>query len=475
MSKVLTNEYNYLNIANAIRNKQKSSTQFLPSEMAAAIDGLPTGLVVTNGVTAQYKAISTDIPEKTFVEFTPGSMAEGISYGEGSVSQLASGYTAPSGVDLTDEKSVVLYVDASAALYASVVTYNNGAAVYGTPVAITPSGAQMYTFASGKAIKKLSDTEVVICYVAKGVDAQMGNTYCAYCVVATINGTNISLGSPVMAKSDATDVYMDVTSSGYIIVVDAATSSGTAIKLSVSGTTLSVVSTVSVPTPGTLNNYGGMGVVAFGNDNIFVFIGNSSSTLYGVIGDASSSTITFGSPSSLGTGSSYGVQLWDIKLIGEDLVVYTCGFYSSDPVRPRVGAVKVSSTSVGTVYIPAATGTSDSGYSAICEIDSTHVAVVVNMTGRSYPYRVTIPLAAAISVTSYGYSTGAKNVGYIKRFSEGSALAFGNSGSSSGYLQTLPLNGPTLVRPSQTKIDGITGSTVTSATAGDIWVLNQGS
>lgn len=74
MSKVLVNDTDLGGIANAIRRKNGGSTLYKPSEMAAAVDAIPTGITPTgtksiteNGTydVTNYASANVNVPSQT--------------------------------------------------------------------------------------------------------------------------------------------------------------------------------------------------------------------------------------------------------------------------------------------------------------------------------------------------------------------------------------------------------------------------
>ena len=70
MSKVKITETYLTNIANAIRAKNQTETQYKPSEMADAINDI--GYIISNGKIESYLAESEAIPANTFVIISNG-------------------------------------------------------------------------------------------------------------------------------------------------------------------------------------------------------------------------------------------------------------------------------------------------------------------------------------------------------------------------------------------------------------------
>lgn len=110
MSKLITDEMNYMQIADAIRNKSFGSSTYLPSEMAAAIRGLGE---IENGTIQQVTAGSTAIPANTFVQMDPAWYTGYYSTVDKTTVSSATAYSGlsyPKVIKLSDSKSLVAYL-----------------------------------------------------------------------------------------------------------------------------------------------------------------------------------------------------------------------------------------------------------------------------------------------------------------------------------------------------------------------------
>ena len=73
----------FTDIANAIRGKNGETAQYTPSEMPAAIAGLPTGLTVTRGTVTgngAVKSIYTGLTKITYFLIFPSALTSALSH-----------------------------------------------------------------------------------------------------------------------------------------------------------------------------------------------------------------------------------------------------------------------------------------------------------------------------------------------------------------------------------------------------------
>ena len=479
MTKMLTSEDNYIRMAAAIRDKLKTNTTYLPKEMPDAISSMEVDLKVTNGQTVNYKSSGADIPEKTFVEIVNGPLAEGLSDG-GVGSNVVSGLTGltlPLSIKIDDAKIFIVYYDNSA-LYGCICDVSGNEPQFSSSTLISNAGdvcaarsATEHTFWAAK----MSSTQVVVVYQAKGA-APDTSLYHTYGVVVQVSGNTITHGTAIdLSTGSGTykHCHVAVFSQNKIVFSSNDYSGGSDAVLytvcSVSGSTLTTIYTSTLP-----SGIGAQGAIFFSmsDDRIVASLGKYDANDYYIVGSVGANSITFGQEYTV-SDTAYGLREYDGIAVDSTHMFFTIGTMAYDGDVDCWGVLlEISGTSVVShekLYL----GLRNPSYASLDKIDDTHLIVaftnrnlsVVTISGNSFSRQ-------SATFTAVPGTSVAGGVTVIDSYR---AIFFiGNYNNSAYQVISRTILGSLAIRPSQTRIDGITGTTATSSTAGDVWVLDAG-
>lgn len=478
MTKMLTSEDNYIRMAAAIRDKLKTNTTYLPKEMPDAISSMEVDLKVTNGQIVNYKSSGADIPEKTFVEIVNGPLAEGLSDG-GIGSNVVSGLTGltlPLSIKIDDAKIFIVYYDNSA-LYGCICDVSGDEPQFSSSTLISNAGdvcvarsARAHTFWAAK----VSSTQVAVVYQAKGT-APDTSLYHTYGVVVQISGNTITHGTAIDLSTGSKTYehcHVAVFSQNKIVFSSNDYSGGSDAVLytvcSASGSTLTTIYTSTLP-----SGIGAQGAVFFGmpDDRIVASLGKYEANDYYIVGSVGANSITFGQTYAV-SDTSYGFREYDGIAVDSTHMFFTTGIMGYDDAACWGVLLEISGTSVVShekLYL----GLRDPSYASLDKIDDTHLIVaftnrnlsVVTISGNSFSYQ-------SATFTAVPGTSVAGGVTVIDSYR---AIFFiGNYNKPAYQVISRTILGSLAIRPSQTRIDGITGTTATSSTAGDVWVLDAG-
>lgn len=468
MTKVLTDELNYENIANAIRSKTGESAAYLPSEMAEAISTLLPNRI-TNGEKIQCYSVSDPILPNTFIELvsnwrSPIACGETATIATDDSSHSASGNF--SGVAIAANKIFLAYPYNKTA-YAVICTVSGETITVGTPVALS-SGTE---YLDGVIMTDyLGNQKVIVAFRENPDDILKGS-------ICTISGDNITVGArqnmlPVAATNTNRD-RMKAINSSTVLVAYGISNYAHACICTISGDTLTPGTDTQITTQSYSGSVYGVDIVN-SSTALITYAANGAPNV--VVASISGTTITPGTPLQV-AASGYTIST---ALLSSDtyVVTYSSGSGRGTHVYVRVGSVsggtvtlgqeiqlisssysgdglsmvKMNSSSIFLIYRLYESNSSSNLNGVLCTIENGDVRIMRDDTIFTGEYSGFVPFRVNDDVAIVTKHAGINNTAFICRSSIVDAAI-----------------------ESQEKIDGVTTSTATYSTAGDIWVLNQGS
>lgn len=467
MTKVLTDELNYENIANAIRSKTGESAAYLPSEMAEAISALLPNRI-TNGEKIQCYSVSDPILPNTFIELvsnwrSPIACGETATIATDDSSHSASGNF--SGVAIAANKIFLAYPYNKTA-YAVICTVSGDTITVGTPVALS-SGTEYLEDAI--MVDYLGSQKVIVSFRENPDDLLKGS-------VCTISGNNITVGTrqnmlPMTTYTSGNRIK--VINSSTVLVTYSVSNYAHACVCAISGNTLTPGTDTQITTQSYSGTVYGIDIVN-SSTALITYVANGAPNV--VVASISGTTITPGAPLQI-AASGYSVGT---ALLSSDtyVVTYGSGSGSRNHVYVRVGSVsggtvtlgqeiqlisssysgdglsmvKMNSSSIFLIYRLYESNSSSNLNGVLCTIENGNVRIMRDDTILTGQYSGFVPFRVNDEVAIVTKHAGINNTAFICRSSIVDAAI-----------------------ESQEKIDGVTASTATYSTAGDIWVLNQGS
>tara|TARA_R100000655_G_scaffold2898_1_gene11032 strand:- start:2423 stop:4207 length:1785 start_codon:yes stop_codon:yes gene_type:complete len=329
-----------------------------------------------------------------------------ISFGTPAVFASASTNAVSSVFDSSNNKVVIAYADSgNSNKGTAIVATVSGTSISFGSEAVFETGAVEYVTTAFDS----SNNKVVITY------KDSGNSSYGTAVVATVSGTSVSFGTPVVFLSGSVvnpstifDSNANKTVTAYRNASDA-NDAGTAIVGTVSGTS------ISFGTPAVFeNNNNQVGDLAFDSNSNKVVIpyvdNNVDGTNYGtvVIGTVSGTNITFGTPVTFATSytSSYLSATFDSS--SNKVLVVHANNGSSYAGTAIVGTVSGTSISFGTafVYTSNSAYTTYIGRGSVFDSNSNRVvATYVDGSNSNYGTAVVISTSETnlTASTSEGY------------------------------------------------------------------------
>lgn len=484
MSKLITDELNYMQIANAIRDKSFGSSTYLPSEMAAAIRGLGE---IENGTIQQVTAGSAAIPANTFVQMDPA---------------WYTGY-------------------------------------YSTVDKTTVSSATAYSGLSYPKIIKLSDSKSLVAYHSGDSSSSLSVRF----RICSMSGTTITPGSEVsqagMVIPNGGGAYWDVVKINDLtsIAIYSTSYNGdvNCFTIDTSGNTPQLGSTVTI-SQGTSVFYASC-AAKIDNSHVAVVYRNSNKVYIKIL-TVSGASVTVSSETQLLT-STEGAERGGtclIPLSSTHLAFVGGGHNSNDRWAQSIVDMTISGTTVtvnGFSYITNASSgyNGSTGCTNYCVISETRALVAWPMSTNAYVYLYDFSQNTASQISNLSFSASGANSDYRMNIMRISDTEFcvrcggpSNSGqslrkisydetagtissvtytyitaldSTSAYCgETIQLDDdgfmsvysgsnqlvmgylyrePRYAVASTDRIDGVTAEPIAASGTGDVWVLNQGS
>lgn len=463
MANKLYEENDIAAIATAIRAKNGSSNTYTVSQMAPAINNLPSGGGgdIVNGIIRNYKAATSTIDANTFVEF--------VNFiGEDNDSQiLRNGQSDDAQAVLIDTNKVFIThkPNGGTGLYCTVCTISGTTITVGTSTMISASSGSTYTGASTTVLE------------ANKVFVVHSRSSYAYGVVCTISGTTITVGTDIQLSTDSySNYYMAATTltSSKVFVSHRGSSYLYGVVCTISGTTITIGTDIQLTT--TTSTYSDANSIALDSSKVFV-IYPVSYKLTGAVCSISGTTITIGSGYTL-SNENYSTRDNAMVLLDTNKVFIAhgdsyprfrgvvCTFSGSTitagtdtllsternttDVYAHLSAVKVSA---GKVFV--AHATRDNLYGALCSVSGTTITKMYDrpLTDKS------------IASQTFQYSSCI--------LLENNKVFVSHRDSSSINAMILTLFDETRVGSSNTMIEGVTKTACTTGGTGQVWVLNN--
>ena len=238
-----------------------------------------------------------------------------ISFGTPVVFESASTGTEVSAVfDSSNNKVVIAYQDA-------------GNSTYGTAIVGTVSGDSI-SFGSAAVFESAISAGIGICFDSSNNKAvivykDQGNSNYGTAVVATVSGTSISFGTPVVyrsARAEYNVATFDTTNNKVVVAYQyRSTSAGEAVVGTVSGTSISFGSTVTFESS-SIKEYLS---ITFDSNAGKVFISYQQGNDHrGIVGTVSGTSISFGSAADINSGESRDSSCTFDSAVNKVVVIY---------------------------------------------------------------------------------------------------------------------------------------------------------
>lgn len=490
MAKLLTDELNYLQIANAIRSKNFGASKYLPSEMPNAILGLGA---IQNGVVQQAKSSSAAIPANTFVQVdTTWSNTDASRYQTTLAAQGSSDTTSrPKIIKISDTKFFVGYagmdsgnpafrfqncsVSGDTITPGSIVTLDNTTVYEGGSDAywdLIDIGNGTALFVYGTALSSAEIRAVAIDYSGEtprvGAPALIDSatsTYHASSAAKLEDGKAIvkyeknlktyaqvlTISGLVVTASTATEIYSSTLGYGYktitaltssfaVVLGTISGSSGSvsrqayAIRLNISGTTI---------TPSAGETVSGLGTYDIsGSGGVSTSFALSSSRFLVSAKWAEQGQVYMALVESNAGGT--------VKLSGFEL----CTGYKKNAFRESYMPL-----SDGVIAVTHSSSSSTTGYVSRVAYDE-NAGTISAISGTVWQ---------DVADSTINYAAPAIMLG-DNRIVRVSGVVNGE-----GRVGAVLMHLPATMAASTTRIDGVTAEPIAASATGDIWVLNQGS
>lgn len=483
MTKKLYSESNFGDIADAIRDKGGEG-EYTVAEMGDAIRNLATSGDVLNGIIEQYKATTTTISANTFVEFVNGDIFNERVLGQETRIDSTFGSSGPYAIALGER--VFIAYSSSTNLYGIVYKIVDDEIVVDVPR--TRLSSIYNNVESGLTATEIDSTHVLLTYALNSTSLR--------CCVCSI-GSTITLGSSVQLSSvsylGATVTRLDDTRFFATYTANDGTQNtlyGTV--CIVSGTTISVGTGVQLSTAA----YSQSGACAVFLDTDKVLIAhrdddNGSTVFVGAICTFNSTNITVGAPTQLvaGNPSNSSGHAALIPLSNSKFVMLYQATGSGTYGRLRGMFCSVSGTTITGGTETQLSNTNMSGYClsvALLGVDENNAnrfkIFALHRSGYECKGMTIIGDGDTLTVESdvtiaIGQSGDIPaKVGKTLVLIDNKLLClYGNKVVDSTLVSGafgLVITGGKTVRPSVSALDGLTASTCTTTTEGNVWVLD---
>jgi len=287
--------------------------------------------------------------------------------------------------DLTNNKTVVVYITSGGAGYAVVGTVSGTSISFGTPVLFESS------IASVSAAFDSANSKIVISY---GLTSAGGKA-----IIGTVSGTSISFGTAVSFTSNSvgsvTGVYDSANAKVVISYRDVSTTYGTSIVGTVSGTSISFGTAVvfnAFQTYYTYSTYAaGKVVIAFAD-------GENSYYGYAIVGTVSGTSISFGTKAVFNSATLDNIRA-TYDTTNSKVVIGYADIGNSNYGTASVGTISGTSISFGTKVVFTARYTTWFGMTYSAVVDRV-MFTCWDTSGLSYGASI----AGAVSGTSISFT-----------------------------------------------------------------------
>ena len=447
-------------IADAIRGKNGSSDTYKPGEMPAAITAIPSGGGdVVNGIISRFKATSDTVDANTFVEFvntiTPGTDTRLVA--------TSDSYYNTSAV-LVDANTVFIAHRSGSYLYGIVCSISGSTITPGTDTQLSTITNSYY------------DNSPVLIDTNKIFIAHRGDSYHLNGLLCTISGTSITVDADIELSSvyssyqSASAVLLDTNK--VFIAHRGADDYLCGMVCTISESTITAGTDTRLMS--TKNTYKNTSAVLVDANKVFVSHASTLSDydhIYGVVCTISGTTITPGSNTQIVTGT-YAAEDNALALVETNkvFIIYRNGNY----------LYGVVCTISGTTITPGSdtqltTTTSSFDDNSLALVEPNRFFIVHEISFRPYGIVCTIS-GTTITIGTDTLLTSANNTSdYAKVVRVDTDKVLVAHRGSSNYLYGMVCTAPEITvkaATSQFTVGGITKSACTSATEGDVWVLN---
>lgn len=466
----ITNAYNAVNTKGGTIPANKNM-----ANLDDAILSIPSGGQITNGTVVQYKASSTTVPADTFFEFTDGPITSGITAGAITVGESNSGGAKMTTAKLDSSRLCASYTLASDLVVAVRSVDSSGVITYGTPATVE----EVVSGVISQIAVVDSNTFVVVYNTTAGTND--GYTKAAVC---TVNGLSVSVGTPIQVSSgfhygtDAPAIAATGANSVMILSYVGNTLSGNI--FTISGNTLTASGTETVISiSGTNYDLGRRPIAALGDNKFIVAMGYSSGTCYGCVVSVSGTTITVGDSVQLAGPFYVRDGFYDILPLSSTSAFLLYRYDSSDYSYVAGQVLSVSGMTL-THGSYSTIGSRDAGFIGAAVVDTNKVLCLYGSVNSNHYGKIctingtSFTSSSAVTLSSVGSAGATAFLGGLTAMSNSLAIGF-TTDSNSSIARGFAIVGPRVIQASQTRIDGVTIDDITSSTAGDVWVLDQGS
>jgi len=469
MAMKLYSDIDIQNIADSIRAKNGTSDTYKVSQMSTAIDNLPTGANIVNGIIEQYKAETSTISANTFVEFINKTTIDTI----GNDTQLSNGtysYEYASAVALNENKVFVAH-RYSNYLYGIVCTISGTTITTGTDTQLSTYYSS-YDYASAVA---LSEDKVFIAHSGGGSN-ESSSSY-LYGIVCNINGTTITYGTDTQLSTEisshqyASSVKL---SENKVFIAHRNGSYLGGIVCTISDTTITAGTDVTLSTGSVSYQYAS--AVALNDSKVFI-AHRSGDYLYGIVCTIDDTTITKGTDTKLSTGTG-SYQNVSAVALSEDKAFFAHSSNSSSMyLYAMVCTISGTSIVTSSEYTLSSIAGSYS-YVSVSKLNKDKVFVTYRGGSSNYYLSGVICNINGNSInkgTEAQLSTGSNSHAYTSSvaLSEDKVFVAHASDNSNHYLNGVVCNQlKDTIQEATTKINGLTKTQCTTSTAGDVWILD---
>ena len=287
-----------------------------------------------------------------------------------------------------------------------LITYSDGGnSSYGTGIIGTVSGNTI-SFGTAAVFESAQSPYSCSAYIEnnKAVIAYRddGNSYYGTAVVATISGTSLSYGTPVVFESAQSDwISIEFIGSDKVVIAydDNGTNDGVAVVGTVSGTSISFGTPVLFESGSTV----GTSVTYIGNDKIVISYRDNQNSGAGtaVVGTVSGTSISFGTPVVFAEPAGAG----NISYIGNNRVAITYTD-SSNYATAIIGTVSGTSISFGTPKVYESASTSWVVSTVMGESNNNIASIYTDGGNSNYVTGARILIGANEDIVEKKYNTG---------------------------------------------------------------------
>ena len=444
-------------IADAIRGKNGSQDTYKPNEMAAAITAIPSGGGdVVNGIISRFKATSDAVNANTFVEFV-----NTITHGTDTSLVAASNAYYNTSAVLVDTNTVFIAHRNGSYLYGMVCTISGSTITPGTDTQLSTVTDSYY------------DTSAVLVDTNRIFIAHRGANYHPNGLLCTISGTSITvdadteLSSTTMAYQHTSVALLDTNK---VFIAHRNGSYLYGMVCTISGSTITPGTDTQLSTV-TDSYYYPLAVLVDANK---VFISHSGASNYnrlnGMVCTISGSTITPGTDTQIVTGT-YAATETSLALVETNkvFIIHRNGDYLNGVVC----------TISGTTITPGSdtqltTTASSFGNTSLALVEPNRFFIAHKVDSGRLSSIVCAISGTTITIGTDTILTNNNMSDYTKAVRVDTDKVLVVHRGTSNYLYGMVCTAPEITvkaATSQFTVAAITKSACTSATEGEVWIL----